>query len=70
VTAAEREANALRGHLIVLIEMEDELRAIGASRARRLRHRSAIADVRARLRSLEIGVSGGDLTDATPGRDS
>jgi hypothetical protein len=70
MTAAERELIALRGHLLVLVEMEDELEAIGASRTRRARHRSAIAEVRARLEALQIGGAGGDLTDATSPADS
>jgi hypothetical protein len=59
------ELHALRGHLTVLLAMEGELEAIGASPARRERHGAAIAELRARLETLQLGSAGGDLTDAT-----
>lgn len=70
MTAAERDAVALQGHLLVLLAMEDELRAIGADDTRRASHRTAIAETRARLESLRVGGMRGDVADAIGTADS
>jgi hypothetical protein len=54
----------LQGHLRVLLAVQEELHAIGASGARRRKNRDAIARLRA-----ELGKNG-DLTDATRGARS
>jgi hypothetical protein len=64
----EREESRLAGHLAVLLAVRDELEAIGAPPARFTANAHAIAATRARL--ADLGGSRGDLTDATPARDS
>jgi hypothetical protein len=55
----------LQGHLNVLLAVREELRAIGASDARRESNRRQIAEVRARLLDGRCRRETGDLTDAT-----
>jgi hypothetical protein len=57
----------LRGHLDVLLAVQEELSAINASQARLERNREQIAYVRAELRYAE---NTGDPTDATERRGS
>jgi hypothetical protein len=62
--SAEVRVARLRGHLQVLLAVEEELQFIGASPIRLLRHRDAIARVRSDLARLGGGKFG-DHTDAT-----
>jgi hypothetical protein len=64
----EHELSALRGHLCVLLGIQDELEAVGAPAARRALNREAIAEARRRLEYL--GGESGDLADATSARSS
>lgn len=60
----------LHGHLHVLLAVQEELNAVGASDARRRQNRDEIARVRAELLRIDRRGKTGDLTDATDGLTS
>lgn len=60
----------LHGHLHVLLAVQEELHAVGASDARLRQNRDEIARVRAELLGVDGRGKTGDLTDATDGPSS
>ena len=67
MTHATRDALRLRGHLSVLLGIEEELHAIGAPARQHARTRAAIDRLRDELsRTADTyALRSGDLTDAT-----